>query len=175
MEWKGAQMALTMKEREDVQVQIMGEHINSSYSDFAPFPLGDTSLYFSSMLANDGLAEELYIGHRSQLMRSRDGTAADLYKLFNDKNYHIANITFSPLGQEAYFTKCKNQKGEMVCQIYSSQYRNDLWSIPQLMDQRFIRSIKQPPPTVGSSIGLEFVARASCLERGLRTPVQAPR
>ena len=73
MEWKGAQMALTMKEREDVQVQVMGEHINSSYSDFAPFPLGDTSLYFSSMVADDGLAEELYIGHRSQLMRSRDG------------------------------------------------------------------------------------------------------
>ena len=137
MEWKGAQMALNMNEREDVQVHIMGEHINSSYSDFAPFPLGDTSLYFSSMVADDGLAEELYIGHRSQLMLSRDGAVADLYKLFNDKSYHMANITFSPLGQEAYFTKCKNQKGEMGCQIYSSQYRNGLWSVPQLMDQRF--------------------------------------
>ena len=50
MEWKGAQMALTMKQREDVQVQVLGDHINSIYSDFAPFPLGDTSLYFSATI-----------------------------------------------------------------------------------------------------------------------------
>ena len=37
MEWKGAQMALSAKKREDVQVELMGEQINSSYSDFAPF------------------------------------------------------------------------------------------------------------------------------------------
>ena len=137
MEWKGAQMALTMKEREDVKVELMGEHINSSYSDFAPFPLGDTALYFSSMVPDDGLAQEVFVGHRAQLMHSREGAVAKLYRLFNDMDYHIANITFSPMGEEAYFTKCKSKKGEMICQVYSSQYRNKLWSKPELMSQHF--------------------------------------
>ena len=137
MEWKGAQMALTAKEREDIQVEVMGEHINSSYSDFAPFPLGDTALYFSSMVPDDGLAQEVFIGHRAQLMHSREGAVAELYRLFDDKDYHVANITFSPMGEEAYFSKCKSKNGDLVCQIYTSRYRKYLWLVPELMDERF--------------------------------------
>ena len=137
MEWKGAQLALTMKDKEGVEVERMGERINSSYSDIAPFPLGDSSLFFSSMVADDGLAQELYVGHRAQLMRSKYGGTAELYRLLNDMNYHIANLSFSPLGEEAYFSKCKSQKGELICQVYTSQYRDGLWSTPKLMDQRF--------------------------------------
>lgn len=137
MEWKGAQLGLTFKDQEGVQVEAMGENINSSFSDFAPFPLGDSILYFSSMVTDDGLAQELYIGHRAQLMHSNNGAVAELYKVFNDMNYHLANISFSPLGEEAYFSKCKSKNGELICQVYSSQYRNGLWSMPELMDSRF--------------------------------------
>ncbi|MDG1916526.1 MAG: hypothetical protein P8I29_01780 [Flavobacteriales bacterium] len=140
MEWKGAQMALSAKKREDVQVELMGEQINSSYSDFAPFPLGDSALYFSSMVADDGLAEELYIGHRSQFMQSQYGGVAELFKVFNDLNYHMANISFSPMGEEAYFSKCKTKNGDLICQIYTSRYRKGLWSVPELMDERFNES-----------------------------------
>lgn len=137
MEWKGAQLAISLKNQENIQIKPLGEHINSSSSDFAPFPLGDSLLFFSSMLKDDGLSEELMLGHRGQLMSSKNGELAELYKLFNDVNFHTTNITFNALGNRAYFNKCKQINNDLNCQIYSSQFENGLWSKAVLMDQRF--------------------------------------
>lgn len=137
MELKGSELARTMKDKEDVSIEHLGEEINSSVSDFAPFMDHRQSLYFSSMEKDDGLANEVYIGHHSTLMLADKGEVARPFNAFSDLDYHIANLSFNPDGTEAFFTKCKTEKNAMQCYIYKSVFKDGLWQSPQLMDERF--------------------------------------
>ena len=95
----------------------------------------ETACYSSFHAKDDGLSQEqCWV---SQLMSSKNGELAELYKLFNDVNFHTTNITFNALGNRAYFNKCKQINNDLNCQIYSSQFENGLWSKAVLMDQRF--------------------------------------
>ena len=137
MELKGSELAKGMKANSDIAVEHLGEKINSSVSDFAPFVDHLEHLYYSSMEKDDGLANEVYIGHRSKLMVADKGAVARPFNSFNDYDYHIANLSFNPDGSEAYFTKCKNENNGMQCYIYSSSLKDGLWQTPLMMDERF--------------------------------------
>jgi len=137
MELKGSELAKLMKDDDKLSVKHLGEEINSTVSDFAPFMDHQERLYFSSMDKDDGLANELYIGHRSKLMVAEKGEVARLFNTFNDFDFHIANLSFNPDGSVAYFTKCKNQNNAMQCYIYTSTFKDGLWETPVLMDERF--------------------------------------
>lgn len=137
MELKGSELARFMKDNDEVKVEHLDDKVNSSVSDFAPFTDEQERLYFSTMDKDDGLANELYIGHRSTLMVADKGGVAKPFNAFNDFDYHIANLTLNPDGTEAFFTKCKNEKNDIQCYIYKSILKDGLWQTPQLMDERF--------------------------------------
>ena len=137
MELKGCQLALTDTFNTIYSVTHLGDSVNSSVSDFAPFVDWQGRLYFSSMQKDDGLAKETYIGHRSKLMVKNLSQNAKVFNVFNDVDYHIANLSFNPDGSEAFFCKCKNNQGELECIIYSSKFLDGFWQKAQALDQRF--------------------------------------
>ena len=137
MELKGCQLALSDTFNTIYSVTHLGDSVNSSVSDFAPFVDWQGRLYFSSMQKDDGLAKETYIGHRSKLMVKNLSQNAKVFNVFNDVDYHIANLSFNPDGSEAFFCKCKNNQGELECIIYSSKFLDGFWQKAQALDQRF--------------------------------------
>lgn len=137
MELKGSQLAISQGVNSEFNVFHLGDSINSSVSDFSPFKDKEGRFYFSSMEKDDGLAKELYIGHRSKLLIQQSGQFAKSYITFDDVNYHIANLSFNPDGTEAYFTKCKDILDQIKCEIYSSQFVDGFWQTPKRLDARF--------------------------------------
>ena len=111
----------------------MSENINSKVSDFAPFALGDSVLYFSSLEKGDGTETEQLLGHHSKLLKSENQQLAKVLRVFNTPDYHLGNISFNPTADEVFFTKCKTEKEGMQCAIYSAQLVDGLWGIPQQM------------------------------------------
>ena len=137
MELKGCQLALTDTLNANYSVTHLGDSVNSSVSDFAPFVDWQGRLYFSSMQKDDGLAKETYIGHRSKLMVKPPSQDAKVFNVFNDMDYHIANLSFNPDCTEAFFCKCKYNQGALECVIYSSKFLDGFWQKAQALDQRF--------------------------------------
>lgn len=137
MELKGSEMAKRDSFNSNYQITHLGDKVNSRESDFAPFVDEQGRLFFSTMEKDDGLAKEVYLGHRSKLMIADSGQSAQDYNVFNDLNYHIANLSFNPDGSEAFFSKCKNYKDQLRCELYSSQFVDGFWQKPQRLDERF--------------------------------------
>ena len=137
MELKGCQLALSDTSNTIYRVTHLGDSINSAVSDFAPFVDWQGRLHFSSMQKDDGLAKELYIGHQSKLMLKAIGQDAKAFNVFNDVDYHIANISFNPDGSKVYFCKCKHRKEELKCDIYTSHFIDGFWQKSQVLDERF--------------------------------------
>ena len=142
MELKGANLALNLQSTETI-VQHLSENINSKTSDFAPFALGDSVLYFSSLEKGDGTETEQLLGHHSKLLKSENQQLAKELRMLNSLDYHVGNISFNPTADEVFFTKCKTEKEGMHCDIYSAQLVDGLWGIPQQMSSE----INQPNTT----------------------------
>ena len=132
MELKGANLAISLQNTETI-VQHLNENINSKVSDFAPFALGDSVLYFSSLEKGDGTETEQLLGHHSKLLKSENQQLAEVLRVFNTPDYHLGNISFNPTADEVFFTKCKTEKEGMRCAIYSAKLVNGLWENPQQM------------------------------------------
>ena len=132
MELKGANLAISLQNTETI-VQHLSENINSKVSDFAPFALGDSILYFSSLEKGDGTETEQLLGHHSKLLKSENQQLAEVLRVFNTLDYHLGNISFNPTVDEVFFTKCKTEKEGMHCAIYSAQLVDGLWGNPQQM------------------------------------------
>jgi len=137
MELKGSELALNSKEDNQYTIRHLDNNINTAVSDFAPFVNTKGELYYSSMDQDDGLATEVYLGHRSRLKVSDNEEAFRPYYVFNDLDVHIANLSFNEEGTKAFFSKCKNRQNQLWCQVYSSHLVDGLWQEAQLMDQRF--------------------------------------
>jgi tetratricopeptide (TPR) repeat protein len=133
MELKGAELALKMNKTE-TEVRNLSENINSKVSDFAPFALGDSILYFSSLEKGDGTETEQLLGHHSKLLQSEQEQLAEVLRLFNQPDFHVGNISFNPTADVVFFTQCKQVDGEMHCAIYQSELEGELWSTPVQMN-----------------------------------------
>ena len=80
MELKGANLAISLQNTETI-VQHLNENINSKVSDFAPFALGDSVLYFSSLEKGDGTETEQLLGHHSKLLKSENQQLAEVLRV----------------------------------------------------------------------------------------------
>lgn len=139
MELKGANLALSLQETE-TSVHHLSENINSKVSDFAPFALGDSVLYFSSLEKGDGTETEQLLGHHSKLLKSEKEQLAEVLRVFNSPDYHVGNISFNPTADEVFFTKCKQQDDQMQCAIYTAKMIDGLWENPTQMSAEINKS-----------------------------------
>ncbi|MDC0231186.1 outer membrane peptidoglycan-associated protein [Aureispira] len=100
--------------------------INSNKTEFAPIPLSDNLLYFSSSV--EGVSKIF----RSQKIGDH-WSRPHVPTIFDGKmeKLHYGNGTFTEDGKRFYFTQCDFPKGSPSCALYVMMKSNDnVWSVP---------------------------------------------
>lgn len=148
-EIEGCNMAMnSVKDPQAVTIVNAGPNVNSAYTESAPYPLGDTTLLFSSMRQNN-IAEfdKRTAEYMSRFMVARKQMYTDRVDSFqwalefkdggfNTKKAHVGNGCFSPGGERFYFTKCaEGDSLKVECKIYVSKFEKAKWSEPQLLGE----------------------------------------
>lgn len=139
----------SMMDPQAVTVKNAGPNVNSSYTESAPYPLGDTALLFSTMRQNDLVEVDKkkrgdYMSRFMTSTKQSHTTEVDSFQWplkfmdgdggFNSDKVHISNGSYSPGGDRFYFTKCSEGDSMKVeCKIYVSKFEKSTWSEPTLL------------------------------------------
>lgn len=137
----------SMMDPEAVTVKNAGPNVNSSYTESAPYPLGDSALLFSTMRQNDLIEvdkkkREDYMSRFMTSSKQKYTSEVDSFQWpikfmdgeFNSGKVHISNGSYSPGGDRFYFTKCaEGDSMKVECKIYVSKFEKSAWSEPQLL------------------------------------------
>lgn len=159
-----------------VNIIHLDKPVNAAYTEFAPIPLGDSLLLFSSLLSDSvikmnnkmkgKIASRIYKVRRNV---SQFDNISTLPSVINDDEFHNGNGTFSSDGKRFYFTRCnQNEQKKVICSIYLSEYKDDNWKLPVKLSEN-INSADQTctHPAVGSTIkGGEILYFASDRKNG---------
>ncbi len=137
-----------MSDTAQVYIKHAGKQINSANSDFAPMPVSNDSLIYSS-LRSDSLevvkknkqepqSIKLYSVKRKGLSWGKSTELEGGF--FNRENAHTANGAFSHDKKRFYFTRCeRNGQGELKCKLYLSRLEGKQWSqgskLPDIVNQ----------------------------------------
>lgn len=126
-------------ESQQVEVKNLGKGINSPYSDFAPFVMGDT-LFFSSYRfdkKNDRSKPRSKI--TKVMISSKGGRAREPGRGFPTADTaHIAHTAFSPDGHYMVFSVCKN--------LNAYDIRCELWLTVVDRRNRWLPPVRLPEP-----------------------------
>ncbi len=143
-----------------VTVQNAGNKINSPYSDFAPFILGDT-LFFSSYRFNKRGDRSIPRVKLTKVMFSKNGgRARELSRGFPDTDTaHVAHTAFTADGHFLFLTLCKNKN--------ASEIQCDLWLAVKDLRNRWGTPVRLPEPVnaPGYTTTHPFVAYDSLSEQ----------
>lgn len=141
-----------------LEVKHLSTNINSAYSDFAPLPLADSLLIYSS-LPLDTAPVVKSLNDTSFLVKlyssSKKGKEYEKGKLLpeivNGVESHAANGKLSPDRKRFYFTKCNpDRKGKIICAIYMSKLDKGVWSMPEALNEQINNpKFTSTHPTVG--------------------------
>ena len=119
-EIEGCTMAMnSLKDPISANVVNAGPNVNSSYTESAPYPLGDTALLYSSMSQNsvvevdkrkrDEYMSRFMVSHKQYRVEQVDSFQWPIRFMdgkFNNPKVHVGNGAFSPGGDRFYFTRC---------------------------------------------------------------------
>lgn len=148
-EIEGCNMAMnSIKDPQQVSIVNAGPNVNSAYTESSPYPLGDSTLLFSTMRQNSVAEIDKRTGdYMSRFMvshKQRHVEQADSFQWalpfndgnFNNKKFHVANGCYSPGGDRVYFTKCGEMDSlKIECKIYVSKFEKSKWTEPQLLGE----------------------------------------
>lgn len=115
--------------KNEVNLYHLSDNVNSYEIEYAPIPVGDDILYFSS---NAGGSSKIY---RSQRVNG-EWTKPSVTKDIGDQvtHPHFGNGSFTPDGRRFYFTQCDGKNNaQSECQIYVMQDNNGRWGSPQAL------------------------------------------
>lgn len=134
-EIKGCEFALqqsTISPPEQLQIQHLGSNINSPETEFAPIPISDDLLYFSSTM--DARAQ-IYASKKEEGTWSKAIVPPSFPPIDAD---HFCNGTLTPDGKRFYFTICKSEEtwGGLTtrCEIHFIKKTGSSWSAPERLD-----------------------------------------
>ncbi len=153
----GCEFALSSKSRseEPVSVRPMNGNINSDYTNYAPVPLGDSLLIFSSIRSNQIIntgqrnyeKSKIYIAER--ISGSRWSKAKLLPGPFNRTQEHVGHGAYSPDGLRFYYTVCPSEENNQVkCRIVVSEFKDDRWTNGNSVSKINIAGYKSSTPVV---------------------------
>lgn len=146
VEIAGCEMAMSsMSDPKAVTVKNAGPNVNSAYTEFSPYPLGDTALLFATMRQNspvevDKKKREDYVSRFMVSKKQKYVEEIDSFQWplpftdgdFNSDKYHTGNGVYSPGGDRFYFTRCREEdSNKMMCKIYLSEFGERGWSDPE--------------------------------------------
>lgn len=150
----------------DIAIRNFHE-VNTPWSEFNPFPVGDSVFYFSALrplLATDNplLATGDYMAKIYSAMYGAAGlrTPEPLVPGVNEKDTHTANITLTADGKRAYFTRCLYSNYKLRCDIWMSNLQKNRWSKARKLSQPLNNdrvSTTQPYVTTDSISGYDLL------------------
>jgi OOP family OmpA-OmpF porin len=159
----GCDLAKTLIDKPlKIVITHLDTSINKAHVEFAPFPINDSTLLYSSLKeerlnyyisAPDSAAKmpvrQLY------LARKKNNEWSGGKKLpgpFNLEDVQTGNGSYSPDRKKFYFNRCApNWAGKMICAIYVSSFVKDAWQTPVKMDERINNpKFTSTQPAVGS-------------------------
>ena len=126
-EIKGCELAEQLPIDQEIEIEHLGESVNTMAHEFAPLPFSDDIFYFSSTMDKKS---KLY---RSQL-KAGNWTKAVQPKFPKIENGNVCNGTFSPDHKRFYFTICKSEKFDhpkAACDIYVTTRNEGTWTAPK--------------------------------------------
>jgi hypothetical protein len=170
-EMQGCDYALQLKSAQlgnsDLRFEVLPEAVNSLENEFAPIPITDDVLYFSSNF--QGTAR-IYRTIRQEDNWSRPELASGLPAPVEQ---HFGNGCFSPDGSRFYFTQCtapdkKKKDGRAICGIYVTKREGSgQWSEPvRLREYINAANATNTQPNVFELNGEEVMVFASDREGG---------
>jgi len=117
------------------EASALGHDINSAESDFAPCPIGDSILMYSSLrYTYSEKGKQIPASRLAQFKQTRRDKIQKselLPATINQPPYHNANASVSPDGKLMIFTRCiSDEKNRLTCELFESQFRNGKWSAP---------------------------------------------
>jgi outer membrane protein OmpA-like peptidoglycan-associated protein len=149
MEIEGCKMAIaSIKDPKPFTVVNAGPNVNTSFTELAPYPLGDSALLFSTMgrnavIESDGYDKLNYKEHFLISQKQKGYVDSFQWPLpfydgkSTDAGMHVGNGCYSPGGERFYFTKCGEGDSMIItCKIYVSRfgYMNAQgWGVPELI------------------------------------------
>lgn len=121
-----------------VQVNRLENHINSTFSDFAPTAYQDTLIFSSLRFVNTGNTE-LPKRHNASLLQSVKGGNPErmLSDSFPGLSYSVAHSSFSKDRSVVYYTICEDLNDyDKRCDLYKSKVdASGIWSIPEKLPE----------------------------------------
>lgn len=124
--------------RDSLTVDILhpDKKINSDYSDFAPFPIGD-SLFFSSYRFEFKNDEHIPERRLTQVLLAKGRSKArPIPRGINSRTSHAAHLVFSPSGDRIYFNRCEF--------VGSAKIRCELCERKRTSGRKFSRYLRLP-------------------------------
>jgi len=168
VEIQGCQLGLEAPEQanRDIEMLLPGEGINTDKQDFAPFPVSDNKLYYSS---NQGERARIYYSERENNLWEK-GEAPRNFPVI--QSGHFANGAMAPDGSRFYFTVCSdtNEPWDDIktrCEIFVTKRVGAVWSQPErLPDYINMEGVTATHPYVVHQRGQEVLYYASNREGG---------
>jgi hypothetical protein len=149
----------------DVELLYPGKGVNSDMEEFAPFPISDDELYFSSARGDKA---RIYASRRVGRTWSEAAIPGNFPVI---QNNHFCNGALAPDGQRFYFTICSGDQPwdnlKTRCEIFAVKRSGAGWSQPErLPDYVNMKGVTSTHPTVAHSGGREVIYYASNREGG---------
>jgi len=133
-----------IKDTLKVTISRIENTINTPYSEFNSYPLGDSVLYFSSLRPTSKEMPNTLIPpsyntmiYRSNMSISGWSEPKEMDSKINTNEAHNANITFNPERNTIFFSRCYEDKpSKMSCNLYKSKFENNRWTTPEKLNNR---------------------------------------
>jgi len=149
-----------MKDTLKASISRIENSINTPYTEFNPYPLSDSVLYFSSLRPtskekSDALIQPSYSTYiyKSNLSISGFSEPREIESKINSKDAHNANICFNSERNIIFFSRCfEDKSSKMSCSLYRSQFENNKWTNPEKLNNKInLAGYTSTQPAYGKS------------------------
>ncbi len=134
---EGCQFAKANDTSKKIRVKEVNKMLNNAYTESAPFPVGDSVLYFTSLnhpkliQINDWRKVKKAKLYKTVLSNGEWQKPQALPEYINTPEYEIGNCAISADGKRMYFTKCYHpMEDEVICNLFLSQNLGGKWLEP---------------------------------------------
>ncbi len=150
----------------DIEILLPGDGVNSDKDEFAPFPISDNELYYSSTR-----------GDRARIYSSRRegaqwGSAEPPRNFPVIQSGHFGNGAMAPDGSRFYFTVCSNTKEpwndvKTRCEMFMTKRIGAVWSQPERLPEYInLSGATVTHPSIVHQRGQEILYFSSSREGG---------
>lgn len=141
----------------NIRFEHLGMDVNSPFADLSPFPINDSTIYFSSIKGkvkddesqNDELAIKRFEIYKALRLNGKWVVDRSWKSKANKSNVHRGNLMVDSTGMIEYFTYCKSESASgLNCEIYGRNISDTGSKTPFLIDSVNMEGYSSTHPTI---------------------------